>query len=186
MKNEGGEKDRDPDVACREPAWSSRAPTVRKRVTGRSRPEPQEAMAPDRWLDLERLARVEVTSEEAAHPIEAALRPGMDAGWRAAQPGEQTIRLIFDQPQRLRRIGLLFVEPEMARTQEFVLRWSPDEGRSFREIVRQQWNFSPSGAVRKVESYRVDLWDVTALELAIVPDQRGGTARASLAEWRLA
>ena len=30
-----------------------------------------------------------------------------------------------------------FVEPETTRTQEYVLRWSPDSGQSFREIVRQ-------------------------------------------------
>src|SRR5438034_8674392 len=53
------------------------------------------------------------------------------------------LRLIFDQPQRLTRIALVFEEAAIKRTQEFVLRWSPDGGRSFREIVRQQWNFSP-------------------------------------------
>ncbi len=140
----------------------------------------------DRWLDLERLAHVEVTSEEPANPIEAALLPGGEGSWQAAQPGVQTIRLIFDRPQRLRRIELLFVETEMARTQQFVLRWSPDSGGSFREIVRQQWNFTPTGSVRQLEDYEVDLADVTVLELAIVPDQGGGAARASLRRWRVA
>jgi hypothetical protein len=46
--------------------------------------------------------------------------------------------LIFDQQQRLKRIALVFEETETPRTQEFVLRWSGDSGRSFREIVRQQ------------------------------------------------
>src|ERR1700730_2290468 len=40
--------------------------------------------------------------------------------------------------QRLTRISLVFAETETERTQEFVLCWSPDGGRSFREIVRQQ------------------------------------------------
>jgi len=136
------------------------------------------------WLDLERVARVEVTSEDASHPIESALLPEAESGWRAAQPGEQTIRLIFDQPQRLRRIWLLFIEPETPRTQEFVLRWSPD-GRSFQDIVRQQWNFSPGGATREAEDYHVELSGVTALELTIIPDQGRGDAHASLAQWRL-
>jgi hypothetical protein len=137
------------------------------------------------WLDLERLAQVEITSEEVDYPIEAALIPGAGPGWRAAQPGEQTIRLLFEAPLRLRRIHLMFSESESARTQEFVLRWSPDGGRSYREILRQQYNFSPGGAP-EVEDYELDLDGVTALELKIVPDISGGAARASLAQLRLA
>lgn len=138
------------------------------------------------WLDVEELAQVEVTSEDREHPIEAALVAGAGSGWRAAQPGVQTIRVIFDRSQRLSRMRLVFIETDVARAQEFVLRWSADGGRTFREIVRQQWNFAPPGTIREVEDYRVDLDGVTVLELAIVPDQSGGRARASLAQWRLA
>jgi hypothetical protein len=138
------------------------------------------------WLDLQRLAQVELTSEEATHPIEAALIPGVGSGWRAAQAGEQTIRLLFDESQRIRLIQLLFHEDQQARTQEFVLRWSPDGGQSYREIVRQQYNFSPPGMTREFEDYTVDLVGVTALELRIVPDISGGDARASLAQLRIA
>lgn len=156
---------------------------MRKRVIS----TPPEDVTPDQdWLDLDQLAQVEVTSEDAAHPIESALLPGEESGWRAAQAGEQTIRLVFDRPQHLTRVWLLFIEPDAVRTQEFVLRWSPDGGRTFREILRQQWNFGPPETIREAEDYRVDLSGVTVLELAIVPDQRGGDARASLAQWRLA
>ena len=41
------------------------------------------------WVDIERLAQVEITSEDVNYPIEAALNPGTGLGWRAAQPGEQ-------------------------------------------------------------------------------------------------
>src|SRR5689334_10425158 len=92
-------------------------------------------------LHLEDIAVIELTSEDAAHPIEGALLPGAASGWRAEQPGEQTIRVIFDQPQRLKSIWLHFEESEIARTQEFVLRYSSDGGHSLQEIVRQQWNF---------------------------------------------
>jgi len=150
-------------------------------------PAPKDLATPDQdWLDVEQLAQVEVTSEDSAHPIEAALVHGGESGWRAAQPGEQTIRLIFDQPQRLTRVWLLFIEPDTARTHEFVLRWSPDGGRTFREIVRQQWNFGPPETIREAEDYRVELSGVTVLELTIIPDKNGGDARASLAQWRLA
>lgn len=157
---------------------------MRKRIIGH---DPGEvAAAEPGWIDLERLAQVEITSEDVDHPIESALIPRMGSGWRAAQPGEQTIRLRFDEPLRLKRIQLLFQEGEQERTQEFVLRWSPDGGQSYREIVRQQYNFSPPEAAREVEDFDVDLDGVTALELKIVPDISGGSTRASLAQLRLA
>ncbi len=149
-------------------------------------PIPQDAPRIDEgWLDLDRVAVVEVTSEEKEYPVESALVSGETQGWRSASPGTQTIRLLFDQPQRLRRISLVFEETEAERTQEFVLRWSPDDGRSFREIVRQQWNFSPLNTIREVEEYRVEISGVTVLELVIVPDISRGAARASLKSLRL-
>jgi XRCC1 N terminal domain len=149
-------------------------------------PIPQAGTPDDEgWLDLDRAAVVEVTSEEKEYPVESALVSGEMRGWRAADSGTQTIRLIFDEPQKLTRISLVFEESETERTQEFVLRWSPDGGRSFREIVRQQWNFSPPDTIREVEEYRVELSNVTVLELVTMPDISGGAARASLKSLRL-
>src|SRR5437868_2158488 len=54
------------------------------------------------WLDVERTAVVEVTSEDKNFPVESAFTSGDTRGWRAEAPGNQTIRLIFDQPQRLK------------------------------------------------------------------------------------
>ena len=123
---------------------------MRKHVTGSvARPAPSASWPKDEWLDLEKVARVEVSSEAEGQPVEAALMPGQRGGWRAATAGEQRIRVIFDSPRSLRRIALEFEEHEMERSQEFVLRWRPDGQTSDREIVRQQWNFSPSGAVRE-------------------------------------
>jgi hypothetical protein len=157
---------------------------MRKRIIGL---DPGEAAAAEPgWLDLEHLGQVEITSEDVGHSIESALLPRMGPGWRASQPGEQTIRLRFDAPLRIKRIRLVFHEDEQERTQEFVLRWSPDGGQSYREIVRQQYNFSPPGAARELEDYDVDFDGVTALELRIVPDISGGSARATLAQLRLA
>jgi len=146
----------------------------------------QHGAPPASWLAVENLAQVELTSEDPAHPIEAAFNSGRDGGWRASEPGTQTIRLLFNQPQPLRRIRLHFLEPTAERTQEFSLRWSPDGGRSFREVVRQQYTFSPGGATSEIEELEVDLAGVTVLELTIIPDQGRGQAHASLAEWRLA
>ena len=128
---------------------------------------------------------VEITSEDKDYPVESAFASEEAQGWRAAEAGTQTIRLVFDQPQRLKRISVVFEEKEIARTQEFVLRWSADGGNSFREIVRQQWNFSPPETIREVEEYQVELASVTVLELIIVPNVTGGSARASLKSLRL-
>ncbi len=138
------------------------------------------------WLDLEDLAEVELTSEDPAYPVESALVPGGASGWRASGPGEQAIRLLFAPPQPLRRIWLEFVEPTTERTQEFVLRWSPDGGRTMHEVVRQQWNFSPQGSTSQTVDHRVELSGVTVLELSIDPDIGGGNAHASLGELRIA
>ena len=157
---------------------------MRKRLIT-SPPEPIWACS-EGWLDVEQIAVVEVTSEDKDYPVESAFISGNTRGWRAAAPGSQTIRLVFDQPQRLKHISLVFEENETARTQEFVLRWSPDGGNSVREIVRQQWNFSPPESVREVEEYQVDLSSVTLIELVIKPNIGGGLARASLGNLRLA
>ena len=145
-----------------------------------------EKLLTDDWLDLSKVAQVELTSEDPKHPIESALILGTPLGWRAAEAGPQTIRLLFDEPQGVRRIRLEFEEIETARMQEFVLRWSGGVGKPQREIVRQQWNFSPPGTIHETEDYKVHLSDVTMLELEIVPDKSGGEARASVLSLRLA
>jgi hypothetical protein len=137
------------------------------------------------WLDVAQLAQVEMTSEDPAYPVEAALLPGWSPGWRASHPGEQILRLAFDLPQALHRLRLVFSEPQQARTQEFVLRWSADGGQGYREIVRQQYTFSPPGTIHEVEDYQVSLDGVTHVELCIVPDIQGGDTCATLAELRL-
>lgn len=133
------------------------------------------------WLDLEHAATVEVTSEDKDFPIESSLLEHRQ-GWRAAEPGAQTIRLLFDEPQEIRCISLVFEEEKAKRTQEFVLR----SGGPFREIARQQWNFSAPSSTREIEDYRVKLSKVTVLELTIVPDIGGGSACASLRQLRVA
>jgi hypothetical protein len=144
------------------------------------------SVAEESWLNLEAMAQVELTSEDPTCPIEGALLPNDLPGWRAAAPGTQSIRLLFHQPQQLRRILLRFEEPSNRRTQEFVLRWSGDGGRSSNDLVRQQYTFSPEGSTSEVEDLNVDLRSVTALELTIIPDQGREQAHACLAEWRLA
>lgn len=136
------------------------------------------------WLDLEQLVKLQLTSEDSAHPIEAAFRGETERGWIAAEPGPQSIRLSFYSPQVIRRVYLCIDAPE-PRTQEFALRWSNDGGLTYRDLVRQQFNFS-LGAPREEETYHTDLQGVTDLKLEIVPDIAGGPATATLRVFRVA
>ncbi len=137
------------------------------------------------WFNLKSLAQVELTSEEQAHPIEFAFSSNEDEAWRAAQPGEQKIRIVFDEPQNIKQVYLKFEEKEQARTQEFQLRWLPEGQLSYQEIVRQQYNFSPPQTIQESEEYSVNLESVRALELTINPDITREEAYASLAQLQL-
>jgi len=159
---------------------------MRKRIIGQSGTakvqHPQE-----QWLDLENIAEVEVSSEDPNFPIESALMPGRQGpGWRAAEKGAQLIRIILTTSMPVHRIRLQFEETEVARTQEFVLRWCDRPGGPPKEIVRQQWTFSPQGSTGEVEDYQVNLAEVAILELAIKPDLTPDNAVASLAMLRIA
>jgi hypothetical protein len=149
---------------------------VRKRILGGTPPDA-------RWWDLtERVAEVAVTSEDPDHLVESMLAGGQE--WRAAVTGEQTIRLTFGDPQQVSHILLRFVEKDIERTQEFSLGWAGEDEGSFRNLVRQQWTFSPRGATEEVENYHFDLKGVRAIELTIRPGR--ADAIASLAEFKFA
>ncbi len=140
------------------------------------------------FLDLEHLAQIEFTSECVDHPVESALllAEGAETGWQAASPGEQTIRVVFDQPRTIEHIVLVFDEPQQSRTQEFVLLWLADNEDGYKEILRQQYHFSPPNTTREIEHYEVKLNQLKALELRITPDIGGGEACAKLKQLRLA
>lgn len=139
-------------------------------------------------LDLDRLVQVEFTSECPKHPVESALLlvETPESGWQAADAGEQTIRVIFDQPCTIEHIFLVFDETQQIRTQEFVLFWLKDKENFYREILRQQYHFSPPHTSREIEHYEVGLEQLKALELRIIPDISGGEACAKLKQLRLA
>lgn len=157
---------------------------MKKRIISDAVPEKEELNSS--WLDLGALADVEVTSEASDYPIEGALLPNQGYGWKASTPGMQTIRLLFKEAQTIRHIHLSFLEPDVVRTQEYVLRWSHDNGLTFEEIVRQQWNFSPDGSNKQVEDHIKVLSGISVLELMITPDINNENAFASLEELRVA
>jgi hypothetical protein len=131
----------------------------------------------DGWLDLREIACAEISSEDPSHPFENALQGG--GGWRAAAPGPQVIRLNFDEPQYIRRIRVEFREEHRERAQEFAL-YASSAVNQRREIVRQQWTFSPGGSATEVEDYSVDLPAILSLELEIDPGRHDKSAMATL------
>ena len=140
------------------------------------------------WRDLERIARVEISSEDEQFPIENAVGKKETTGWRAAETGPQLIRLQFDEPQNIKRLQLRFVERAAERTQEFAV--FAGAGPQLKEIVRQQWTFSPYGSTEETEDYTVNLSGITTLELRIDPDRshdpKQSREYASLQSLRLA
>ena len=136
------------------------------------------------WIDLVMEAQVRITSQDPDFPIEAALLDGMNhGGWRAAEPGPQTIWVDFGPSRPVEEVHLRF-ETHDRRTQEFVLSCSVDGGVTYRDLARQQFNFSP-GTTREDETYRVHLTAVTDMKLMIIPDISRGPSRASLQRLRI-
>jgi F5/8 type C domain len=143
------------------------------------------ASSSDQWLNLEELASVEVSSEDPLYPFEDALHGATRGGWKAGSSGPQAIRLTFDQPLSIRRIRLEFREDGPERVQEFALyAMTADQAR--KEVLRQQWTFSPGGSTQEIEDYPVELTDLTAIELQIDPGRHDKQKIASLQSIALA
>jgi hypothetical protein len=117
-------------------------------------PEPR----PDE-IDIAATATVYMSSEDEAYPVEYAFDQRRGPGgsrWSAADPGEQTLLLVFDKPQPIRRILLGVEENEVSRTQELHLAVSRGGGQTFQEVVRQEYTL-----VRRAQrlSTRSGLWN---------------------------
>jgi hypothetical protein len=130
---------------------------MRKHIINATEPNPHGTS--EEWLNLEEIARVEVSSEDPQYPIELAFKHAESPGWRANQPGEQTIRLLFDEPKDIRRISLRFSEPQVERTQQFTLRWADNQpvpsersfdsnGTLIPEIRQWRWKTTKSICIR--------------------------------------
>jgi hypothetical protein len=140
--------------------------------------------SPGSWLNLENIATAEISSEDPQHPFEQALRTDTANGWRASTPGRQMVRIHFDSPQSIRRINLQFREERVERSQEIAL-FATSSVSARKELVRQQWVFSPKGAQEEIEDYFFDLKDVTAIELEIDPGRHDTQVFASLESIRI-
>ena len=119
-------------------------------------------------------ATIYVTSETPDHPVDYIFDSKRGPGgsrWVAQQPGEQTVMLGFDAPQTLRTVLLEIEEQQVSRTQEVTLLASFDGDQTRREILRQEFNFSPPVTTFERERWSVSLEHVTHLLLMIKPDK---------------
>jgi hypothetical protein len=159
---------------------------LRKQIVPR---RSSESRSLDGEISIADVATVQVTSEEAGHPIDDAFDHNRGPGgsrWIADGPGEQTVILLFDSPQTIRRIGVEVEELAESRTQELSLSVSSDGGRTYRELVRQEFTFSPPGTSFERELWSVSAGAVTHLRLDIKPDKGGRVGRATLTSLTLA
>lgn len=148
-----------------------------------SQPSPQGGEIP-----VASIATVFVTSEDAGHPVDQAFDPDRGPGgtrWIAEKAGEQTIILAFDTPQTIRQVNLEFEETEVSRTQELQLAMSNDGGEHYRELRRQEFNFSPDGATFEREEWTISEPSVTHVRITIKPDKGGKPYRATLTSFVL-
>lgn len=134
-------------------------------------------------LDVALLATLAVTSESADHPVENIFDNRRGPGgsrWVAGTPGEQTLLLAFDAPQNIRQVSLEVEEMWDSRTQELQLAVSQDGGNTYRELLRQEFNFAPPGTTFEREEWVIAAEQVTHLRLCIKPDKGNRPCRASL------
>jgi hypothetical protein len=134
-------------------------------------------------IDVHSLATVSVTSEDGAHPIDLAFdgRRGPGAThWLAEQTGPQKVIIAFDHPQTIRKVVVETEERDASRTQEITLSISKDGGRTYRDLRRQEFNFSPDGSTWEREDWTLAEEAVTHVQLAIKPDKGGRPFRAAL------
>jgi hypothetical protein len=133
-------------------------------------------------------ATVTYTSEEPGHPIEAifsGVRGPSGTRWRSARQNvTEQIVLEFDQPHRLSRVEYEVEECQRERTQKVILEASEDGGQTYRQLLVQDYTFSPGGATFQREQVRVDVPQATHFRLTLVPNQNG-SGPASLSSLRL-
>jgi hypothetical protein len=139
-------------------------------------------------VDIASCASIAYSSEDPAHPVEHLLdgRSGPGATrWISARPDViEQIVVEFDQPQTISRLVYEVEEAVRERTQEMRVEVSEDGGRTYRQVLVQEYTFSPGGATYQREEQRLNLHQVSHLRLTIVPN-KNGSGTATLTSLRL-
>ena len=149
--------------------------------------EPMRAQGADE-LDIASCATIAFSSEDPSHPVEHLLDGCSGPGatrWMSARSNviEQLV-VEFDQPQTISQLVYEVEETTNERTQEVRVEVSGDGGRTYRQILVQEYTFSPRGATYQREEQRLNLHQITHLRLTIVPN-KDGSGMATLTSLRL-
>jgi hypothetical protein len=139
-------------------------------------------------MDIAGCALLAYSSEDPAHPLEHLIDGHCGRGgtrWASARPNvTERLVLEFDHPQRISRLVYEVEECHEERTQEVRVEVSTDLGRTYRQVLAQDYTFSPQGATYQHEDLRLDLPAISHLRLTIVPN-KGGSGVATLTSLRL-
>jgi len=125
------------------------------------------------WLDLDEVAEVTIVNGGRRMPRSSGI-------WSIDAPGEQMIEIRFHEPTYVSHLRLISSEIEEDRTQEITVWASLNRGEQHRELLRQQFNFSPNGATEQIEEYSPWLDAVSAIQLRVVPSIDGRRAVARI------
>jgi hypothetical protein len=152
--------------------------------------EPRGSAAPERGgeIDIAGSATIVYSSEDADHPVEFLIDQHRGQGgtcWASGHSDEtEQIVLEFDNPQPISCLVYDVEESRRERTQEVRVAVSSDHGRTYRQVLVQEYTFSPQGATFQHEELRLDLAAITHLRLTIVPN-KSGSGVATLTSLRL-
>jgi hypothetical protein len=139
-------------------------------------------------IDIASHATLAYSSEDPDHPLERLIDGQGGRGgtrWASARPNAtERIVLEFDHAQRISRLVYEVEEHSQERTQEVRVEVSSDQGRTYRQVLAQEYTFSPQGATFQHEDLRLDLPAITHLSLTIVPN-KAGSGVATLTSLRL-
>ena len=144
---------------------------------------------PELEIAILETATVVASSEAEGHPVSHIFDEHRGPGgtqWIAGEPGDQKLILAFHKPVTIRRITLEIEEREVHRTQELQVSVSSDGGKTYRELRRQEFNFSPDGTTWECEDWAVAELNVTHVRLVIRPDKGRKEFLAKLTSFVLA
>jgi hypothetical protein len=163
----------------------SNSSSVRKRLL----PKEGENPAPFAGeIDIASHAVLAYTSDDPDHPIDNLIDGHYgrhSTFWAGAKPDTaERIIVEFDQPQSISWIIYEVEDCACARTQEVSVEVSSDGGRTYRQMLVQEYTFSPGGATFQREVQRLNLPPISHLRLTVVPD-KSGSGPAKLNSLRL-
>ncbi len=139
-------------------------------------------------IDIVSHAALAYSSEDPNHPLEHLFDRHFGPGatrWASARPNStEYIVLEFDHVQRVSRLIYEVEERRQQRTQEVRVEVWSDRDRTYRQVLVQEYNFSPQGATFEHEDVRLDFPAISHMRLIVVPNKTGSGV-ATLTSLRL-